>query len=208
MSLTLGYWNFRGRAECLRWLLNFLKVNYKEENYVMGPPPAKDRSSWIKAKYARGYDYPNLPYIVDGDFKLTELAAIMKYVCEKYKPELLGKDIKQKAVVEMTMGVLYDLRCNFIPMVRSNRAPDDVKRGEEKMLMTICNIGDVLKREKFLAGDNLTYVDFICAEFMECINDNLEPVFERYPNIKRHHDEVASLEGVKEFRETRKDIPY
>jgi glutathione S-transferase len=35
-------------------------------------------------------DFPNLPYLIDEDYKLTESMAIMKYIAAKWKPELLG----------------------------------------------------------------------------------------------------------------------
>ena len=40
---------------------------------------------------------------------MTESNAILRYICEKYKPELLGETIKEKAYVNMAVGVLADL---------------------------------------------------------------------------------------------------
>ena len=45
--------------------------------------------------------YPNLPYLIDGDFTLTETAAIMKYIARKWKPELLGTTPEEFATAEM-----------------------------------------------------------------------------------------------------------
>jgi glutathione S-transferase len=46
-------------------------------------------------------EYPNLPYLIDGDVKLTETLAIMKYVCKKWKPELLGRTAAEVGRVNM-----------------------------------------------------------------------------------------------------------
>ena len=39
-----------------------------------------------------GMDFPNLPYLNDKGFKISESYAIPRYIARKYKKELLGKD--------------------------------------------------------------------------------------------------------------------
>ena len=108
-NLTLGYWNIRGLAESIRLLLHYLEIEYKEVLYDFGPAPDFKMDSWFNVKYTLGLDYPNIPYLIDGDFKMTESNAILRYICEKYKPELLGETLKERAFVNMAVGVLGDL---------------------------------------------------------------------------------------------------
>ncbi len=35
-------------------------------------------------------DFPNLPYLIDDDLKISEAFAILRHLCRKHKPELLG----------------------------------------------------------------------------------------------------------------------
>jgi len=35
-------------------------------------------------------DFPNLPYFIDGDFKLSETNAIHEYIADKWMPSLNG----------------------------------------------------------------------------------------------------------------------
>jgi glutathione S-transferase len=52
-------------------------------------------------------DFPNLPYLIRGDFKITESTAIANYIIRSSKhPELLGKNIEDQAKVEMLMFML------------------------------------------------------------------------------------------------------
>jgi glutathione S-transferase len=37
-------------------------------------------------------DYPNLPYLIDGNLKMSETMSIHKYLADKYQRELLGED--------------------------------------------------------------------------------------------------------------------
>lgn len=70
-----------------------------------------DNSSWTDEKFNLGLDFPNLPYIIDGDYKVTESAACYEYICAKWKPEYLGRDVEERARVAMMTGIVYsDLR--------------------------------------------------------------------------------------------------
>ena len=52
-----------------------------------------------------GLDFPNLPYLIDGEFKLTESKSIMKYFCRKYEPKLLGTTPEEVASADMVSRV-------------------------------------------------------------------------------------------------------
>ena len=86
----LGYWKIRGLAANIRYQLSYCGVDWQDVEYEQGDGPEFSRESWMSVKYNLGFDFPNLPYFIDGDFKLTETMAIHKYIAEKWKPELLG----------------------------------------------------------------------------------------------------------------------
>jgi glutathione S-transferase len=103
--ITLGYWGVRGRAHTLRLLLEYTGANWQETTYT------NDADWFGRDKPALGLPFPNLPYLIDGTLKLTETAAIARYIIERSSnQELLGKDIRDKAIVNNLVGVIAD--CN------------------------------------------------------------------------------------------------
>ena len=62
------------------------------EYYQCGPPPKFDTDVWYGIKYTLGQDFPNLPYVKDGDLIISESMAIYQYLVETYAPDLLGKN--------------------------------------------------------------------------------------------------------------------
>lgn len=74
------------------------------EYYTQGPGPEFSRDSWLKVKFEKGLDFPNLPYLIDGEYKLCESMAIYMYLAHKYSKELLGKSFDDSMkVTEATM---------------------------------------------------------------------------------------------------------
>jgi glutathione S-transferase len=69
-----------------------------------------DRSDWLNEKFNLGLEFPNLPYLLDEDVKLTETLAIMKYVAKKWKPELLGRNAAEVGRVNMLEYHVYTLK--------------------------------------------------------------------------------------------------
>lgn len=69
----------------------------------------KDASQWfgVGDKTKLGFDFPNLPYLINGNFKLTESSAIARYIIQKSTHlELLGKTVEDEARVNMVLSLL------------------------------------------------------------------------------------------------------
>ncbi len=50
---------------------------WEEEKKLMG---------WDEQKNSKSFDFPDLPYFIDGNFKLTNHLAIHLYISEKWMP--------------------------------------------------------------------------------------------------------------------------
>ena len=61
----------------------------------------ESREKWFEEdKKNLGLEFPNIPYLIDGDFKLTESSSIFKYIIQgSGHTELLGKTVQDEGQV-------------------------------------------------------------------------------------------------------------
>ena len=90
-------------------LLEYLDVNYEMVYYEQGDGPEFSRDDWLDKKWKIGLAFPNLPYLIQGNFSLTETSAMMKYLCERHKPELLGKTPEERGLSFMIENILMEV---------------------------------------------------------------------------------------------------
>jgi glutathione S-transferase len=76
-KLVFGYWSIRGLGQPIRYLLKFANVDYTEKTYNFGPAPDFSRHEWLNDKFNLGLAFPNLPYVINGDVKLTQASRIL-----------------------------------------------------------------------------------------------------------------------------------
>ena len=90
-----GYWNIRAfdRGNVSRYILAHAEVDYEDKRYDY----VNNKEEWAVDKANLGFDFPNLPYIIDGEFKLTESAAVTVYICDKWCPALMGATPEERS---------------------------------------------------------------------------------------------------------------
>ena len=126
-----------------------MELSIKKFLYEFGPAPDFNLDSWFNVKYKLGLDYPNVPYLIDGDFKMTESNAILRYICEKYKPELLGETIKEKAYVNMAVGVFADLFSSKAKLMYQGKDCPGNEKLEKTMTYKLCVLNNLLGKINF-----------------------------------------------------------
>lgn len=203
-ELVLGYWNARGLGEPIRMLMEHLALPYREELYSRTDPPELDPIQWTSKKFTLGLDFPNIPYLFDGSFKLTETFAIMRYLCNKHDPKLLGETLEERTIVNMLEGVLYDIYEEKKTIMFAPDLTQVPKRVNESMQEGIKKVAKFLEGKKYLIGDKLTFIDFYCVEVLEAINDLLDPIFKTYPILDQYYKRMMDIPNINKYRNSDK----
>ena len=90
-QVTYAYWDFRGLGQVGRQLLIYTGADWENKQYDF----SKQADWFEKDKKDLGLDFPNLPYIIDGDIKVTEFDAVVQYIIRiSDKKDLLGKNLQ------------------------------------------------------------------------------------------------------------------
>jgi glutathione S-transferase len=194
----LGYWKIRGLGQQIRYLHAYLGVDFEDVLYECGDAPTFNRDCWFSVKQSFGFDFPNLPYYIDGDVKMTETVAIMKYICHKHDKALLGRTPAELAIVEMISGIVRDFQG---AITGSCYGSSDVAAIKSIIDSRLPAIQKFLGSKKFLVGDNVTYVDFIFFAVLH-LADSVTNGYVLKDNLATYEARVRSLRGVKAFAES------
>ncbi|CAG0898489.1 unnamed protein product [Cyprideis torosa] len=206
MAPVLGYWNLRGLVMPIKYVLQEAGVEYEDKVYQLNPPDY-NRESWLKEKFNLGLDFPNLPYYLDGDVKLTQSLAILRYVAKKYG--LGGDTAEEQAVADMVSCQIFDLRMEMAYLFYTKWNDDNKKDflnnslpGKMKLLENFMN------GKKFVLGDKVSYADFFLWETIDHLLFLTPDLLKEYPNMKTFYDAIASRPKMKSYMESDKFIKF
>jgi len=115
--------------------------------------------------------FGKVPFLVDGNFKLSESNAIMKYLCRKTKSDLYPSGLEEQAEVDkwcdfisQHLAMAYG-KVIFNKMIASKMGlePDErsMKEGYEFLSKYFPLIEEKLNKTKFMAGDKMTIADIL-----------------------------------------------
>jgi glutathione S-transferase len=191
-QVTIGYWKLRGRGQVLRHLCAYTGLNWTEKNY-------ENAGEWfaIGDKTKLGLDFPNLPYLISGDFKLTESLAIANYIIRKSgRPELLGKSVEDNARVEMVLFMLDEIHNPTINMFFSpNHETEKVRLFDSKIKAKIEELNKFIGEKDFTLG-YLTLADFKIAEasyYFEKLYTGHEEHFKKLVGIRERVENLPEI---------------
>lgn len=198
MSQTLGYWNVRGLAEPIRYLLAYTGTKVQYCDYVTGDAPGYDKSGWLSVKETLGLPFPNLPYYIDGDVKLTQTVAILRYIARKHN--LCGTTEEEMQRVDVIAGEAMDFILGFIKFTYFS---PDFEGGRAEYLNS-CRVflrrhSEFLGSYPYFSGDHISFADFMMYDFLDQLRTFESTALDSFKNITDCMARIEAIPAIKEF---------
>ena len=155
-----------------------------------------------------------VPMLEDGDFRLTESSAILKYLADSIKSPLYPSDLRERARVNERMDWINTQLCRdfaygFIyPQIfpHHKRPSEEFHQGQlawgKERAQGWLKVLDekLLGRNAYLCGDRMTIADYFGASFValaEAVGGNLSA----FPNVNRWLGTMKQLKNWKKVNE-------
>ena len=213
-KLTLGYWSVGGACTPIRMLLHYLKVDYNNVTFSSYP-------EWIgkKTEYYQNpnTNLPNLPHLIDGDYFLTEAAAIPYYICSKYnRLDLFGETPQEQGRVRQMEACIMDLY-KYIGMAMwgpRDKAKDTINGNLEEgkpAALLLNEIFKVIGDKQFITG-KFSFADLKVAHFLTyyreiALNFDAKDPIGGNENVFRYMKGIRAMEEFKDFNGGERDPP-
>lgn len=171
----------------------------------------------MRAKQHKSPEYlkinPNgkVPTLVDNEFTIWESIAINRYLAEKYKPELLGKTIEEKAIIEqwsvwsMTecQPPLVDLLIQMVFVPEPHRDLKLIEKANAKVPEKLSLLDKALARKDYIVGSTFSMADLNLASVVN-IALGLSMNLQEYKNLTRWMESIKQRPSFKKFAESKK----
>lgn len=203
MKPILGYWNIRGLASPIRLLLSQANVEFDERHYDCGPPPDYDHTAYLQDKTGAlkaQLQFPNLPYYLDNQVKLTQSQVILRHLARKHN--LAGQSEQDRLRADLVASQVYEWAVEYGRGFAWDRRYKNKLVGYLKTLNErLCLLSDQMGEKRFVAGDlgGPTYADFIQYEYLESLVDFQPDLLAHHPRLISFVKRVDELEGVHRY---------
>lgn len=157
-----------------------------------------------------------IPVLEDGNFRLTESSAILRYLADKVGAAQYPKDLQARARVnerldwvntqlsrELCYGVVYPQIFEFMKKRSAEAQAAHIEWGTQKAQSWLRVMNDALlgPDNPYLCGAAITIADYLAASYV-ALGELTGSDFEAYPNVKRWLDRMKALKSWDQVYET------
>ena len=162
-----------------------------------------------KEPYASLNPNHQVPLLVDGDFRLTEGSAVLKYIAEKHELAAYPKDIRKRARINEVMdwfntGFYRDFGYNLVyPQLfpHHKRSGEQAQAGAvewglkgSKKWLQLLNDYWIGPNHQYVCGNELTIADYFGACIVT-LGELIGCDFGDYPNVQRWLGNMKKLKS-------------
>ncbi len=148
-----------------------------------------------------------VPVLEDGDFRLTESSAILKYIADKVNSPAYPKDLKARARVNELMdwfnaNLYKDLGYGLVysqTFPHHKRPSDEIQSGtiawgkqKAQVWLKILDQHIIGPKKAYLCSDKITIADYFGVE-MIAVGSLIRCNYSTYPNIQRWLNNMKAL---------------
>lgn len=163
----------------------------------------------MKPEYTELNPNQMVPMLEDGDFRLTESSAILKYLADKIDSPAYPKDLKKRAKVNEMMDWInsqfyrewgYHL-CYPQLFPNHKRRSDEAHKAtvewgveQSKRWLKVLNDHWIGPKNQYLCGNEITIADYFGA-CLVTVGELIHIDFSKYPNIQRWLGNMKKLKS-------------
>uniref|UniRef100_A0A8C3ETR7 glutathione transferase n=1 Tax=Corvus moneduloides TaxID=1196302 RepID=A0A8C3ETR7_CORMO len=191
----LTYLNGRGRMEPIRWLLAAAGVEF-EEVYL---ETKEQYDKLIKDGFLL---FQQVPLVEIDGMKMVQTRAILSYIAGKYN--LYGKDLKERALIDMYVEGMFDL--NELLMYYVFQPADKKEQHFTNMMDKATNryfpvFEKVLKEhgKDFLVGNQLSRADVQLLEIILMAEEFKPDILAKFPLLQSFKATISNIPTIKKF---------
>ena len=168
----------------------------------------------VQPPYAAMNPSKLVPMLEDGDWRLTESSAILKYLAERFELPAYPKDLRTRARVNERMDWINTQLCRdlayglvypqIFPMHK--RPSDEHQKGQlawaqerAKGWMKVLD-ESLIGKQQYLCGDKITIADYFASSFVS-LAEFIRADFGPYPNLKRWYERMKGLKSWNKVHE-------
>ncbi|XP_025781781.1 glutathione S-transferase A2-like [Puma concolor] len=191
----LHYFNGRGRMESIRWLLASAGVEF-EEKFIETPEDLD------KLKNDGNLMFQQVPMVEIDGMKMVQTRAILNYVATKYN--LYGKDIKERALIDMYTEGMADLNemILVLPLCPPDQKEAKIAQIKEKVTDRYLPVFEKALRDHgqdFLVGNQLSWADIQLLEVILMAEECKPSVLTGFPLLQEFKARISCIPTIHKF---------
>ncbi|CAF0883484.1 unnamed protein product [Didymodactylos carnosus] len=204
-TYKLYYFNGRGRGEVIRLIFAAAGQKFEDVRY--------EHSEW--GKHKNEMPLGQMPVLeVDGQ-KLPQSLSIARFVAKQL--HLAGKDNLEQAKADSVVDTIYDLMQQYFTKVFLVQEESQKEEAKQKFLKEdatkqLTNLETLLtsygQNGPFFLGNQLTWADLMFFETVATLSQLDKNILEKYPKLKRCHEEVGNNPKIAAYLKSRPNTPF